>query len=203
VDLLFDLGGVLIEWDPRRLYRPHFAREADLEGFLAEVGFAAWNHAIDAGKPLADAVRELQLDYPHHSALIDLYQRDWGLTLGDAIPGTVALVRELKDQGLKVCALSNWSAETFPIAQARFPFLGWFDQIVISGAVGLAKPDPALFHLALDRCGLVPATTLFIDDMPVNVAAARALGMEALRFEGSEPLRAALAARGLVSSRTR
>ena len=201
--ILFDLGGVLIEWDPRRLYRPHFATEADVEAFLAQVGFPAWNQTIDAGKPIGEAIRELQLEHPEHADLIGLYQRDWVLTLGGAIEGTVALLRELKDRGHRVCALSNWSADTFPIAQARFPFLGWFERIIISGAVGLAKPDPALFRLALDELGLAPARTLFIDDMPANVAAARALGMEAVRFEGPQPLRAELAARGLVNSGTR
>jgi len=203
MDLLFDLGAVLIEWDPRRLYRPHFPTEAALERFMAEVVTPAWNHAIDAGKPMAEAVRELQAEHPAFTELIALYQRDWHLTLGGAIQGTVDLLRELKDDGRKVCALSNWSAETFPVARARFEFLGWFDRIVISGEVGLAKPDPALFRLALDRCGLAPATTLFIDDMPANVDAARALGLDAVRFEGPGQLRRELAARGLVSSGTR
>ena len=197
--VLFDLGGVLIEWDPRRLYRNHFADEARMERFLAEVCTPVWNHAIDLGLPLGQAVAERQAACPEHADLIALYDREWPSMLGEAIAGTVDLLGELKGRGVKVCALSNWSAETFPVAVARFPFLGWFDRIIISGDVGLAKPDPAIFALALAECGLEAQETVFVDDVPANVAVARGLGLDALLFEGPDPLRLALAARGLVS----
>jgi 2-haloacid dehalogenase len=196
--ILFDLGGVLIEWDPRRLFRPLISDEAELERFLAEVCTPAWNLAIDAGKPMEEAVRELQLLHPEASGFISLYHSAWANMLGDAIHGTVSVLRELKSEGLKVCALSNWSAQTFPIAQARFAFLTWFDQIIISGDVGLAKPDPAIFTLALARCGLVPEETIFIDDVPANVAVARELGLDALLFQSPERLRKDLNARSLL-----
>ena len=197
-DILFDLGGVLIEWDPRRVYRPLFAREADMERFLAEVCSPAWNLTMDAGRPIAEAIRTLQAAHPEQADLIERFGRCWAEMLGGAVPGTVELFRALKARGLKVCALSNWSAETFPIARARFEFLGWFDRIVISGELGLAKPDPAIYREAIRLCDLVPERTLFIDDVPANVAAARAQGMDAILFQGAGPLRAELAARGLV-----
>ena len=199
--MLFDLGGVLIEWDPRRLYRRHFEDEALMERFLAEVCTPAWNHAIDLGQPLGEAVAERQAAFPEHAPLIALYASGWADMLGEAIQGTVDLLGELHGQGVKVCALSNWSAETFPVALARFPFLGWFERIVISGEVRLAKPDPAIFTLALAACGLEAADTVFIDDVPANVATARSLGLDAILFQDPEHLRAQLAGRGLVSPR--
>ena len=201
--VLFDLGGVLIEWDPRRLYRRHFDDEARMERFLAEVCPPSWNHAIDLGQPLEDAVAERQSAFPEHAGLIALYASEWPVMLGEAIQGTVAILGELHGQGVKVCALSNWSAETFPVAQARFPFLAWFERIIISGAVGLAKPDPAIFTLALTACGLEARETVFIDDVPANVAVARELGLDAILFQDPDRLRQALSARGLVSPHIR
>jgi len=164
--VLFDLGGVLIEWDPRRLYRAHFDDEADLERFLAEVCTPAWNHGIDLGLPLREAVAERQAAFPEHAGLIALYDSGWPTMLGEAI-------------------------------------LGWFDRVIISGDVGLAKPDPAIFSLALAACGLEARETVFIDDAPANVAVARELGLDAILFQGPDRLREALSARGLVSPRTR
>ena len=196
--ILFDLGGVLIDWNPRYVYRDLFPDAAAMERFLAEVCDAEWNGSIDAGKPFAVAIRERQLQRPEYAELIGYWQSRWNTMLGDAIPGTVAVLQDLKDRGLKLYSLTNWSAETFPVAREKFAFLSWFLRIVVSGEVGLAKPDPAIFTLALAQCGLVPEATLFIDDGPLNVAAARRLGLDAILFLNPDQLRVELASRGVL-----
>ncbi|MDR3669217.1 MAG: HAD family phosphatase [Holophaga sp.] len=196
--ILFDLGGVLLDWDPRHVYRSLFADEADMERFLAVVCHADWNRRIDAGRPFAEAILERQREVPEFAELIGFWRSRWEGMLKGEIPGTVAILRELKDLGVPLYALSNWSAETFPIARARFGFLAWFERIVVSGEEGLAKPDPALFQRAIERCGLVPARTLFIDDSPANIEVALGLGFDPILFTGAQPLREALAARGLA-----
>ena len=196
--MLFDLGNVLIQWDPRRVFRDLLPREADLDHFLEQVCDPDWNRTIDAGRPFAEAVRERQLEMPAFAGLIELWWTRWHDMLGGEVPGTVALLGELKALGIPLYALSNWSAETFPIARREYPFLEWFDHMVVSGLVGLAKPDPAIFRLAIERCGLTPPLTVFIDDSQANVDAALALGFDALLFTGAERLRADLVRRGLI-----
>jgi 2-haloacid dehalogenase len=196
--LLFDLGGVLIDWNPRYLYRSLFGDGAEMERFLAEVCDSEWNKGIDAGRPFAEAIRERQAQVPEYAEFIGYWHTRWTDMLKGEIPGTVALLRELKELGRPLCALSNWSAETFPVARERFPFLAWFDRIILSGEVGVAKPDRQIFDLAARHCGLVPARTVFIDDVEANVQAALELGYDALLFTGPDPLRQALVARGLL-----
>jgi len=195
--VLFDLGGVLIEWNPRHLYRPLFADAAEMERFLAVVCDAEWNRGIDAGRTFAEAIRERQAEFPEYAEYIGFWHSRWTGMLKGELPGTVAILRELKDLRIPLYALTNWSAETFPAAREQFAFLAWFDRIVVSGEVGLAKPDRAIFDLAVRECGLVPAQTVFIDDVQANVDAALDLGFDALLFTGAEPLRRALALRGL------
>lgn len=197
--ILFDLGGVLIDWDPRYVYRALLPVEADLEHFLDTVCSSEWNRAIDAGMPFAEAIRQRQEAFPAWAELIGLWHTRWADMLGGANAGTVEVLRELKERGLKVCALTNWSAETFPIARERFAFLAWFARIVVSGEVGLAKPDPAIFKLALTQCGLIPGETVFIDDVALNVETARSLGMDAILFQTPGQLRLDLATRGLLT----
>jgi 2-haloacid dehalogenase len=197
--VLFDLGGVLIDWNPRYLYRPHFAdNEAAMEHFLTQVCAGDWNHEIDAGKRFADAVAERQRLFPDHAELIALWESGWERMLGDAIAETVAILEELKARGLRLYALTNWSYETFPIARRRFDFLDWFQDIVVSGEVKLAKPDPRIFDLARTRCQLAPGSTVYIDDAPRNVDAARALGFHSLHFQEPARLRRELAALNLL-----
>jgi 2-haloacid dehalogenase len=200
--IVFDLGGVLIDWDPRYLYRSLFpGDETGMERFLAEVTTPDWNSEQDAGRPWAEAVDLLAAEHPHHRELIEAYWRRWPETLGDALDGTVAILDELRGTGVRLFALSNWSGETFPLARPRYPFLNWFDGIVISGDEGVAKPDARVFHVLLDRHGLVPAETVFIDDAPANVEAAAALGMRAIRFTGADALRDELAELGVLPPR--
>lgn len=193
--VVFDLGGVLIDWNPRHLYRQLFDDAAAMERFLAEVCSPAWNARQDAGRPWDEAVAELAARYPEQAALIAAFRDRWDEMLGGEIAGSVALLAELRGHGVPVYALTNWSQQTFPVAQARYPFLGWFGGIVVSGEEGLIKPDAAIYARMLQRFGLDPARTAFIDDAPANVAAAAALGLRALQFRDPERLRADL--RGL------
>jgi 2-haloacid dehalogenase len=197
--VVFDLGGVLIDWNPRYLYRKLFdGDDAAMERFLAEVTTPEWNGLQDAGRTWADAVASLTREHPEHAELIAAYAERWPETLGEAIHPTVEILDELRRTGVRLFALSNWSAETFPIARPRYPFLEWFDGIVISGEVRIAKPDARVYRHLLERHSLEPATTVFIDDSEANVDAARALGMIAIRFEGAAALRRALGRLGLL-----
>jgi 2-haloacid dehalogenase len=198
--VVFDLGGVLIDWNPRYLYRTLFDDEAEMEAFLAEVTTAEWNVQQDAGRPWSEAVEALVAQHPDRRELIEAYWKRWPETLGDAIEGTVEILGELRSRGVRTYALSNWSAETFPLARPRFPFLEWFDGILISGEAKLVKPDPRIFAHLLERFGLEPGSTVFVDDSPANVRAAEATGLIAIRFEAPEQLRGELSALGLLAA---
>ena len=198
--VVFDLGGVLIDWDPRYLYRELIEDEAEMEHFLATVTTPEWNRAQDAGRPWAEAVEELARRHPERRDLITAYWERWHETLGDALEQTVEVLDELRGTSVRLFALTNWSGETFPVARPRFPFLEWFEGIVVSGDERLIKPDPRIFEVLIGRYGLDPATTLFIDDQPDNVAAARDLGFIAIPFVEATTLRADLARLGLLSA---
>ncbi len=198
--IVFDLGAVLIDWDPRYVYRDLFPGDpAGMEAFLADVTSATWNHQMDAGKPWADAVAELVAIHPERRDLIEAYWTRWADMLHGDIPDTVAILRELRDRGaVRLLALTNWSAETFPVARERFDFLGWFEGIVVSGEEGVAKPDPAIFAILLERYGVTAAEALFVDDRPENVAAAEAAGMQGVVFRSAAALRDDLVRRGVL-----
>lgn len=196
--VVFDLGGVLIDWNPRRLYRPLFdGDEPAMERFLTDVCSPEWNLAQDGGRSWRDAVDRLVAKFPDHRDLIVAYDTRWTEMLGGPIEGTVAVLDDLRRSGVRIAALSNWSAEKFPIARARYPFLGWFETIVISGEVGICKPDPRIYEHLLERTGFRAGSTAFIDDSAANVAAAAALGMAGLLFQDPETLRADLRDLGL------
>jgi 2-haloacid dehalogenase len=197
--VLFDLGGVLIDWNPRYLYRPLFrGDDAAMERFLATVCAPEWNHEMDAGKPFAVAVAERQRLYPEHAELIALWKDGWSQMLRDSIEESVATLTELRQRGRRLLALTNWSAETFPVARARFPFLDWFEDIVVSGEVKLAKPDRRIFELTIGRAGLDPAATVYIDDSLPNIHAARPLGFQTVHFSSGAQLHAELARLELI-----
>ena len=198
--VVFDFGGVLIDWNPRYLYRSLFAgREADMEYFLAEICNQHWNEQQDRGRPFADAVADLTARHPDWAALIAAYDKRWPEMLAGSIDGAVAVLRDLKASGCPLYGLTNWSAEKFPLARDRFAFLDLFDGIVVSGEVGLKKPEPAIFELLCQRFDLVPAATVFIDDSQTNVAAAAGLGFQALHYQSPGALRAGLIAIGVLS----
>ena len=195
--VVFDLGGVLIDWDPRHLYR-RLLPEAEVEPFLEEIGFAAWNHAQDAGGSWTTAVDELAARHPEYRELIAAYPARFSETLAGPVRGSVEVLRDLHAAGVRLLALTNWSAETYPYAEATFEFLTLFEDIVVSGVEGVAKPDPAIFRLLLERYGLNPAATVFVDDSLVNVAAAAAAGLRGVLFQDADALRADLSRLGLL-----
>lgn len=197
--VIFDLGGVLIDWDPRHLYRKLFGGDAArMERFLTEVCTLEWNLRQDAGRPWSVAVAELSAQHPADAALIAAYAERWVEMLRGPIDGTVAILAELKRAGRRLYALTNWSHETFPLAQARYDFLAWFDGIVVSGVENLVKPDRRLYERLLERHAIVAARAIFIDDSRRNVDAAVALGMYGIQFRSPDALRAELVALGLL-----
>ncbi len=201
--VVFDLGGVLIDWNPRYLYRSVFqGDDGAMERFLSEVATQEWNHQQDAGRPWADAIETLAAEHPEYREAIAAFWHRWVEMLGDAIAPTVEVLAELRATGIRLLALTNWSAETFPLARPRYPFLAWFDGIVVSGEVRLAKPDVRIFRHLIERHGVEASATVFIDDSMPNVEAARGLGLVALHFRGADALRDELVQLGLLPGRT-
>jgi 2-haloacid dehalogenase len=197
--VVFDLGGVLLEWNPRHLYRKLFAGDdAAMEAFLGSVCTEAWNERQDAGRSFADGVAELLPKYPQHARLIEAFGARFGEMIPGAIEDSVAVLHELKRAGVPVYALTNWSSETFPPQRQRFAFLALFDGIVVSGDEGVIKPDPRIFRILLERYGIAPGDAVFIDDVPANAAAAATLGIHGIHFRSPALLRAELATLGLL-----
>jgi 2-haloacid dehalogenase len=196
--VVFDLGGVLIDWDPRRLYRKLLPDEATVEAFLAEVCTAEWNHQQDAGRTCAEAVAELSGRHPERADLITAYYQRWEEMLGGEIADSVELLGELEAAGVPLYALTNWSRETFPIARRRFEFLGRFRGIVVSGEERAAKPDPRIYRTLLERYRLDAGACLFVDDVARNVESARAAGMDGILFTSAAALRRELTARSIL-----
>ncbi|MCB1381208.1 MAG: HAD family phosphatase [Alphaproteobacteria bacterium] len=198
MNIVFDIGNVLLHWDPRVLYRKIFATEDEVEWFLTHVCPPSWNLEQDRGRSFADAVEEATTRHPDHAEAIAAYHHRWHETLTHAIDGSVMILEELKSRGAPLYAITNWNQDKFRETRARYGFLEHFHDIVVSGDERLVKPDPAIYRLLLDRNGLEASTSLFIDDSPKNVAGAQAVGMKAHHFTSPENLRAALQAEGLL-----
>jgi 2-haloacid dehalogenase len=196
--VVFDLGGVLIDWDPRHLYRKLFADEAAMEHFLATVCTREWHRHHDAGRSFAEGAQILKNQHPDKAELIDAFGARQDEMMAGPIAGTVAILRELRDRGTPLYALSNWPAEGFAAARERFDFLGWFRGIAISGEIGAIKPQPRIYEVLMERFGIDPLSAIFIDDVEVNAAAARPFGMHAIQFTNPAALRAELVALGLL-----
>lgn len=196
--VVFDLGGVLIDWNPRYVYRDMGGEEEEIEHFLANVATSEWNGQMDAGRPFVEAVTERIGAFPEHEAWLRAYHERWEDMLGGPIDASVAILKELKEQGTPLYALTNWSAETFPTARRLYDFLGWFDGIIVSGEVRKIKPSPEIFHHLIDDFGVQPADAVFVDDNLPNVEAARALGFYGIHFEGADALRSELERLGLL-----
>ena len=196
--MVFDLGAVLIDWNPRYLYRKILPEPALMEKFLAEVCPMGWNVEMDAGKPFAQGCAERIKLFPQYAVEINAYHTRWGEMLGGAVAGTVQILRQLKQQGYRVYALSNWSAEKFPLAQAKFPFLKEFDGMIISGEEKCVKPQPQIYQILLSRYNLQAADCIFIDDNPDNIKGGQALGFDTILFVSPENLRAELHKRGVL-----
>ena len=195
--VVFDLGGVLIHWDPRLLYRKMLPTEAEVEQFLSTVCTLEWDAQQDAGRPLDEGIAELVSRFPDQTLLIEAWRGRFAeMTL--PIRGSVEVLRELRERGVTLYALSNWGADEFDAIRDLFPFLDWFSGILISGKVGLVKPDRKFFDLLVREYQLNPAEVAFIDDLTPNVEAARQLGFQSILFSSPAGLREELARIGLL-----
>lgn len=196
-NIIFDFGGVLVDWNPRHLYRNYFANEADMEHFLQTVCNDEWNIEQDRGRSLADGTRILQKKFPEYHDLIALYYGQWETMLKCEIPETVALMYELKER-YGVYGLTNWSGETITIAYARYAFFKDLDGIVVSSEEKLIKPDKRLYQILLNRYALKAESCVFIDDNLRNVKAAEELGMATIHFINPQQLKADLSTLGVL-----
>ena len=187
--VVFDLGGVLLDWDPRYVYRQLFADPADMEEFLGSVCTPDWHRAHDLGADIPRSCEQLALRYPEHRDMIMVWAERGEEMVAGQFDDTVELLSELKASGIPCYALSNMEPGPFRMRRARFPFMEWFDGHVISGLEGVAKPDRRIFEILLSRHGLRPQATVFVDDQPRNVDAARDLGLVALHFSSASKLR--------------
>ncbi|MEM1321220.1 MAG: HAD family phosphatase [Bacteroidota bacterium] len=196
--IIFDLGGVLIDWNPRHLYRKIFEKEEEMEHFLHHICTQDWNEQQDAGRSTREAADILIPQFPDYQAQIEAFYGRWEEMLAGPIQGTVDILDALcKDGRYEMLALTNWSAETFPIAQQRYAFLRWFEDILVSGKVKLKKPDPRIYQMLIDRHQLQPEEAVFIDDSARNIKAAQDLGIHGIHFTSPAQLRSALAELGI------
>lgn len=197
--IVFDLGGVLMDWDPYYLYRKILGDDRQVvDRFLKEVDFFRWNQEQDRGRSFAEATAELSARFPEYSQLIHAYDERYLESLGGAIQPVVEIMRALKDAGYRLYCLSNWPAEKFALVRPRYAFFEWFEGRVISGEVGLIKPDKAIFDLLLERVGLPARECLFIDDHERNTCAARELGFQTILFQSPQQLEAELRRIGVL-----
>ncbi len=195
--VVFDIGGVLIDWNPRHLFRKVFESGEEMEWFLANVCTYEWNVQQDGGKLFSVATAELQEKFPGYRDKIALYYGRWEEMLNGEISGTVEIFRRLKSAGMPLYALSNWSHEAFPVAYNRYDFMKLFDGLVVSGYEKLLKPDHAIYRVLMKRYNINPAESVYIDDNKPNADAAAELGFNAIHFTSPEQLRVELKALGI------
>jgi HAD superfamily hydrolase (TIGR01509 family) len=195
----FDIGNVLLRWNPRNLFRKVFADESEMEAFLATACSMDWILETDRARSVQPALEARVAAYPRYARELRLFDERWIEMLGGPIDENVAILERLRNQGDAVYAITNFCDEKFEITRRRYPFLDGFDGIVVSGREGLVKPDPRIFKLFLTRFGLRAEDVLFIDDSERNVVAARGVGMEALHFIDGVDVGAELRARGLLA----
>jgi len=207
--VVFDVGNVLVRWDPRNLYRRMGYSDADTVSILAEIGLLEINHRVlDAGEPFTATLEALIERFPRHAEFIHAFDERWVELLGGAIPATVAILKALKEAGVPVHAISNYNREKFDIARGLFPFLEVFDELILSGDVRVVKPDPEIFKLLIRRRDLDVRRTVFIDDSADNVATADQLGFATIHFNEAttdlrtELLRLGLPAEAITEKRT-
>ena len=197
--VVFDLGGVLVDWNPDYVYRTIFEHEDEMKWFYDNICTPDWNEQQDAGRTLQEATEELVTKFPEHESNIRAYYDRWEEMLGGPIEGTVEILRELKERNnIRLYALTNWSAETFPIALGRYEFLHWFNGRLVSGEEKTRKPFVDIYHLLLSRFSIDPNTAVYIDDNARNLAPAGELGMATIQFKSPEQLRKSLEQLGLL-----
>ena len=187
--IVFDFGGVLLNWDPRNLYRRYFPDQPQaMDDFLTEINFHEWNAEQDKGRPFAEGIAEHSAHFPHHAHLIQAYFDNWEDSVTGAITGSVDILQTLKSKGYPIFGLSNWSLETFPHVRHKYDFFDWLDNIILSGEVRLNKPDPAIFNLLLSKTGYSAPECVLIDDSKSNIDSARKLCFATVHFTSPENL---------------
>jgi 2-haloacid dehalogenase len=196
-NVVFDIGGVLLDWDPRHLYRSLIDDVDEMEWFLANVCTTAWNAELDGGRSFDEACDELAARHPDHAELVHAWKRQDEMVAGE-VAGTAEIVRELRRRGVPLYLLTNMPADVYAARVSAYEVLQGFDGAVVSGHEGVMKPSPKVFRLLVERFGIEPAQTLFIDDSPGNVDGARAVGLHAHQFRDAPTLRAALGEQGLL-----
>ena len=188
--IIFDLGNVLMDWDRAYLYRKMFKGEEEkMTYFLDHVCTLEWNAELDKGYPFARAIEELIPKHPKYEKYIRAYKDRWIEMVPGALEETVALMAELKEQGYSLYALSNWAAETFPQVCPHYAFFDWFDEIVLSGDIGVTKPDPGIYQALLNKIPFPPEECVFIDDSLANVQGGEVLGIHGIHFVSVDDLR--------------
>lgn len=197
-NVVFDIGNVLIRWDPKLLYSRLIPDTAERDWFLTEVCSSDWNLEMDRGLPFAQSIAERTARHPEWASEIRAWDLHWHEMVPGAIDGTVAILEALREAGVPTWAITNFSTEKFAECLERFPFLRGFRDTVVSAHEKLVKPDPAIYRILLDRNDLDPATCLFVDDNPDNVVGARSVGMKAVAFTSPARFAADLAAHGIA-----
>lgn len=197
--IVFDVGRVLIEWNAKLLYRKVFKTDEEIDNFLEKIGFHEWNLSMDKGKSFDDGVAEKQAEFPEYAKEIKMYHTHWEESVPYSIDETVAVLKDLKKNGYKVYALTNFNSEKFDHTKKRFDFLNIFDGIVVSGEENMIKPDPEFFKLLCKRYNIEPQTSVFIDDSEKNIESAKELGFNTILFSYPEikPLRPQLQKLGI------
>jgi 2-haloacid dehalogenase len=191
--IIFDLGNVLIDWNPRYLYRKLFKTEEEVSWFLENICTPAWNDEQDGGRSFEEATALLLAKHPEWSVPINAWYGRWHETISGPVHGTVEILKTFKENsGYRLYALTNWSDQTFPWALETFEFLHWFEGIVISGVEKTRKPFPDFYHILLNRYAIDPAKALFIDDNIKNIEGAKAVGLNTIHFQSPEQLRSDL-----------
>lgn len=182
-NIIFDLGGVLVDWNPKYVYRTIFKTEEEVDWFLQNITTMEWNVEQDGGRSIAAANELLISQYPEHKENILAYYGRWTEMLGGPIQETVDILKQLVDsKKYRMLALTNWSAETFPVAIERYEFLSWFEGIVVSGIEKCKKPEPEIYNILIDRYQVNPTECIFIDDNKDNITMAEELGIRGIHF---------------------
>lgn len=186
---IFDFGNVLLEWEPRLIYKHFFPNDTNgMEQFLAEIDFMNWNAQQDKGRSFKDGVAVLSAEFPHYAHLIQAYHDHWLDSIGTIYWETVEIMKQLKHKGYPLYGLSNWSAETFPIVREKYNFFDLLDGMVISGEVGFVKPEPEIYNLLIEKIGKPANECLFIDDSLPNIQQAQKMGFACIHFKSPEKL---------------
>ena len=190
--VIFDFGGVLVDWNPHYLYDPYFGSREKADWFLTHICNSAWNVQMDGGKPFEEGIAERVGEYPEWEKEIRMYRSEWLKMMGGQISGMQEVVEDWKANGYRLYGLTNWAADTFALVRHTYHVFDLLDGIVVSGEEKVAKPDPRIFRILLERYHITPSDAVFIDDNKPNTDAARALGLQTILFQSAEQLRESL-----------